>query len=55
MQSATAAVARVFREEYRRLITSLARRLGDIDIAEEAAPLPVYALPGALDAVLALD
>src|SRR5919107_1157191 len=37
MQSATAAVERVFREEYGRLIASLVRRFGDIDIAEEAA------------------
>lgn len=33
----TAAVERVFREEYGRLIASLTRRFGDIDIAEEAA------------------
>src|SRR3954452_1006481 len=33
----TAAVERVFREEYGRLIASLVRRFGDIDIAEEAA------------------
>jgi RNA polymerase sigma-70 factor, ECF subfamily len=32
-----AAVERVFREEYGRLIASLVRRFGDIDIAEEAA------------------
>src|SRR3954471_5427143 len=37
MQGATAAVERVFREEYGRLGASLARRFGDIDIAEEAA------------------
>jgi len=37
MQRDTAAVERVFREEYGRLIASLARRFGDIDIAEEAA------------------
>ena len=37
MQSGKAAVERVFREEYGRLIASLARRFGDIDIAEEAA------------------
>ena len=37
MQGATAAVERVFREEYGRLIASLVRRFGDIDIAEEAA------------------
>src|SRR6476469_2313393 len=37
MQSGTAAVERVFREEHGRLIPSLVRRFGDIDIAEEAA------------------
>src|SRR3954465_12941588 len=37
MHSGTAAVERVFREEYGRLIASLVRRFGDIDIAEEAA------------------
>ena len=37
MKDARAAVERVFREEYGRLIASLARRFGDIDIAEEAA------------------
>ncbi|HET8601618.1 MAG TPA: sigma-70 family RNA polymerase sigma factor, partial [Segeticoccus sp.] len=37
MQSETGAVERVFREEYGRLIASLVRRFGDIDIAEEAA------------------
>ena len=37
MQGDTAAVERVFREEYGRLIASLVRRFGDIDIAEEAA------------------
>jgi RNA polymerase sigma-70 factor (ECF subfamily) len=37
MQEGTAAVERVFREEYGRLIASLVRRFGDIDIAEEAA------------------
>jgi RNA polymerase sigma-70 factor (ECF subfamily) len=37
MQTGTAAVERVFREEYGRLIASLVRRFGDIDIAEEAA------------------
>src|ERR687889_2412971 len=35
--SGTAAVERVFREEYGRLIASLVRRFGDIDLAEEAA------------------
>ncbi|MEZ0577421.1 RNA polymerase sigma factor [Nocardioides sp. MH1] len=33
----SAAIERVFREEYGRLIASLVRRFGDIDIAEEAA------------------
>src|SRR3954453_11453847 len=37
MHGGTAAVERVFREEYGRLIASLARRFGDIDLAEEAA------------------
>ena len=37
MQSEVAAVERVFREEYGRVIASLVRRFGDIDIAEEAA------------------
>src|SRR4051794_23077954 len=37
MQRETAAVESVFREEYGRLIASLVRRFGDIDIAEEAA------------------
>src|ERR1035437_7470491 len=37
MQGGTAAVERVFREEDGRLIASLVRRFGDIDIAEEAA------------------
>src|SRR3954449_8483933 len=37
MQDGTAAVERVFRNEYGRLIASLVRRFGDIDIAEEAA------------------
>jgi len=37
MQGGTAAVERVFREEYGRLIASLVRRFGDIDIAVEAA------------------
>ncbi|KQZ68863.1 RNA polymerase sigma factor [Nocardioides sp. Root151] len=36
-QTGQAAVERVFREEYGRLIASLVRRFGDIDIAEEAA------------------
>src|SRR4051794_31996400 len=37
MQGGKAAVEWVFREEYGRLIASLVRRFGDIDIAEEAA------------------
>jgi RNA polymerase sigma-70 factor (ECF subfamily) len=37
MQGERAAVERVFREEYGRLIASLTRRFGSIDIAEEAA------------------
>lgn len=37
MTQAAAAVERIFREEYGRLIASLVRRFGDIDIAEEAA------------------
>jgi RNA polymerase sigma-70 factor (ECF subfamily) len=37
MLGEAATVERVFREEYGRLIASLARRFGDIDIAEEAA------------------
>jgi RNA polymerase sigma-70 factor (ECF subfamily) len=37
MSDGTAAVERVFREEYGRLIASLVRRFGDIDLAEEAA------------------
>ncbi len=37
MQPATAAVERVFREQYGRVIASLVRRFGDIDLAEEAA------------------
>jgi RNA polymerase sigma-70 factor (ECF subfamily) len=37
MHAGTAGVERVFREEYGRLIASLVRRFGDIDIAEEAA------------------
>ena len=36
-QGGRAAVERVFREEYGRLIASLVRRFGDIDIAQEAA------------------
>lgn len=37
MPGSSAAIERVFREEYGRLIASLVRRFGDIDIAEEAA------------------
>jgi RNA polymerase sigma-70 factor (ECF subfamily) len=37
MSSGSTAVEKVFREEYGRLIASLVRRFGDIDIAEEAA------------------
>lgn len=37
MPSTTVAVERVFREEYGRLIASLVRRFGDLDLAEEAA------------------
>src|SRR5256714_242232 len=37
MERDTPAVELVFREEYGRLIASLVRRFGDIDIAEEAA------------------
>jgi len=37
MQDGTAAAEQVFRQEYGRLIASLVRRFGDIDLAEEAA------------------
>jgi RNA polymerase sigma-70 factor (ECF subfamily) len=37
VQGGTAAVERVFREEYGRLIATFVRRFGDIDIAHEAA------------------
>ena len=37
MLGETAAVERVFREEYGRLIASLVRRFSDIDLAEDAA------------------
>ena len=37
MRDASAAVERVFREEYGRVIASLVRRFGDVDIAEDAA------------------
>jgi RNA polymerase sigma-70 factor, ECF subfamily len=33
----TAAIERIYREEYGRIVASLTRRFGDIDIAEEAA------------------
>ena len=36
-EDGTAAVERVFREEYGRLVASLVRRFGDLDVAEEAA------------------
>ena len=35
--AAHAAIERIFREEYGRVIASLVRRFGDIDVAEEAA------------------
>jgi RNA polymerase sigma-70 factor (ECF subfamily) len=35
--AAAGEVERVFREEYGRLVASLVRRFGDIDLAEEAA------------------
>ncbi|MGC1207442.1 MAG: RNA polymerase sigma factor, partial [Ornithinimicrobium sp.] len=35
--AAEAAIERLFREEYGRVIASLVRRFGDIDSAEEAA------------------
>ncbi len=37
VQDERAAVERVFREEYGRLVATLVRRFGDIDLAEEAA------------------
>jgi RNA polymerase sigma-70 factor, ECF subfamily len=37
MHGETAVIERVFREEYGRLIASLVRRFGDLDLAEEAA------------------
>ena len=37
MSDAHAAVERIFREEYGRVVASLVRRFGDIDVAEEAA------------------
>jgi len=37
IHSGKAAVERVFREEYGRLVASLVRRFGDIDLAQEAA------------------
>ena len=45
MQGGTAAVERVFREEYGRLIASLVRRFGDIDLAQEAAGAALVAAP----------
>jgi RNA polymerase sigma-70 factor, ECF subfamily len=37
MADASEAIERIFREEYGRVVASLVRRFGDIDIAEEAA------------------
>lgn len=37
MSDAHAAVERIYREEYGRVVASLVRRFGDIDVAEEAA------------------
>ncbi len=37
MNDATAQIERIYREEYGRVVASLVRRFGDIDIAEEAA------------------
>ncbi len=37
MNDATAEIERIYREEYGRVVASLVRRFGDIDIAEEAA------------------
>ena len=37
MSDAGAAVERIFREEYGRVVASLVRRFGDLDVAEEAA------------------
>ena len=37
MNDATAHIERIYREEYGRVVASLVRRFGDIDIAEEAA------------------
>ena len=37
MGDVTAATERIFREEYGRVVASLARRFGDLDIAEDAA------------------
>ncbi|WP_395690280.1 RNA polymerase sigma factor [Nocardioides sp.] len=37
MTDAAAAVERIYREEYGRVVASLARRFGDLDIAEDAA------------------
>ena len=42
-----AAVERIFRDEFGRVVASLARRFGDLDIAEDAAS---EALVVALDA-----
>ena len=37
MTDAHAAVERIYREEYGRVVASLVRRFGDIDLAEDAA------------------
>ena len=37
MPAASAGIERIFREEYGRVVASLVRRFGDIDVAEEAA------------------
>ncbi|WP_395658578.1 RNA polymerase sigma factor [Nocardioides sp.] len=37
MSDAVAAIERIYREEYGRIVASLVRRFGDIDVAEEAA------------------
>lgn len=37
MSDAVAAIERIYREEYGRVVASLVRRFGDIDVAEEAA------------------
>lgn len=37
MTSSTAAIERIFRDEHARVVASLARRFGDLDVAEDAA------------------